>query len=476
MTSRRDQLQAYQFVVQRTVSALVTRETDPEQPPFRRSANSLIAGIVLAVIALVGVGVYGVIVPGGNNSWRTQSAVIVEKETGTRYVYLNGQLHPVTNYVSAQLLLGQHSPTVSVSHDSLAGTPRGPLIGIADAPDALPGPNRLLIGSWSLCSAPATDVSGGPIEQSVLLAGATPSDGSDLADRALLVQLTSTGDRYLIWHGYRHHIDDYGSVGTGLALTNQPWATVDPAWLDVLTAGAPLGPIAVARPGAVSTAVPGRDDIRVGMLLVVRTANGSQQYYLAGPDSLQPITEAQYDIQRAYPQTMAAYPAGTPAALPLDPSLVVAARRLDASATAADGAPGTRPDIAGLADAATTVCATFAPGTDVPRLIVSPTLPPANPLSATEGRSAAGTPLADRVYVPPGQAALVDAMPSPDAPSGTLAVVTDEGRCYALASADVLKTLGYGTAQPVHLPAGLVARLPQGPSLDPAAARDQPLD
>jgi hypothetical protein len=33
MASKRDQLHAYQFLVQRVISALVTRETDPEQPP-----------------------------------------------------------------------------------------------------------------------------------------------------------------------------------------------------------------------------------------------------------------------------------------------------------------------------------------------------------------------------------------------------------------------------------------------------------
>lgn len=473
MTSRRDQLQAYQFLVQRSVSALVTRETDPLQPPFRRSTGALVGGILLAVLVLAGFGVYGLIVPGGATSWRNQSAVIVEKETGTRYVYLNGQLHPVTNYVSALLVLGQHSPTVSVSGNSLAGVPRGPLLGIPDAPDALPGPQGLRTGSWSLCSTSATDASGSPIEQSVLLAGASATGGSGLADRALLVQLAATGDRYLIWHGYRHHIDDYGSVGTGLALTNQPWATVDQAWLDVLPAGAPLGPIAVPQAGTLSTAVPGRTDLRVGMLLVVNTVDGAKQYYLAGPDALQPITEAQYDIQRAYPQTMAAYPSGTPAAVSLDPSLAAAAHTLDAPAAAADGAPGARPAMAGLSDAATTVCAAFAPGGSVPQLIVGPTLP--SPLTATESRSGTGTPLADRVYVPPGSAVLVDAMPAPNAPSGTLAVVTDEGRCYPLASSDVLKTLGYDTAQPVKMPAGLVARLPQGPSLDPSAAAQQPI-
>ncbi|WP_276313806.1 hypothetical protein [Solihabitans fulvus] len=36
-----------------------------------------------------------------------------------------------------------------------------------------------------------------------------------------------------------------------------------------------------------------------------------------------------------------------------------------------------------------------------------------------------------------------------------------------------MKTLGYAAACPVRLPAGPVARLPEGPSLDPAAATRQ---
>jgi drug/metabolite transporter (DMT)-like permease len=106
MASKRDQLHAYQFLVQRTVSALVTRETDPEQPPFRRPGTAAFAGIGIALVALAAVGVYGLINPGGNDSWRDGRSVIVEKETGTRYVYLNQRLHPVENYTSALLAIG----------------------------------------------------------------------------------------------------------------------------------------------------------------------------------------------------------------------------------------------------------------------------------------------------------------------------------------------------------------------------------
>ncbi|TDD50781.1 type VII secretion protein EccB [Saccharopolyspora elongata] len=475
MASKRDQLQAYQFLVQRAISALVTRETDPEQPPFRRPTGAVLASIALAIVSLACVGVYGMIVPGGNNAWRKDAAVIVEKETGTRYVYLNDRLYPVANYASALLLLGDHRATQQVSRNSLADVPRGPRIGIPGAPDALPGPDRLLTGSWSLCSAPASDVAGSRIEESVLLAGAEPAGGAGLGDQALLVELAPTGERYLIWRGRRHQINAYDAVvGTGLALTSEPWARVGQAWLDVLPEGAPIEPLAVAQAGEPSAAVEGRTDIRVGMLLVVQTSGGGQQYYLAERDALRPITQLQHDIQLADARTMlAAYPGGEPKAVQLAPSLAATARRLDPVVAAAGSAPATRPAVARLRDREATVCATFGQGGAVPLLVVDPVLPPADPMTATTRRSVHGTPLADRVHVPPGWAAVVEAMPSEQAPVGTLTVVTDMGRRYPVAAPEVLRMLGYASARPVRLPAGLVARLPEGPALDPNAAMRQ---
>ena len=71
--------------------------------------------------------------PGGATSWKDGNAVIVEKETGTRYIFRDGQLHPVINYASALLALGTSARTLQVSRNSLTGTPRGTQIGIASA-------------------------------------------------------------------------------------------------------------------------------------------------------------------------------------------------------------------------------------------------------------------------------------------------------------------------------------------------------
>ncbi|MEV6964119.1 type VII secretion protein EccB [Hamadaea sp. NPDC051192] len=471
MASKRDQLQAYQFLIQRATSALVLRETDPEQLPFRRPAAASYAGVALAIIALACFGVYGMIVPGGANTWRQDNVVIVEKETGTRYVWTQGRLHPVTNYASALLLVGTHGKTERVSRDSLVGVPRGPRLGIPDAPDALPGADRLLTGAWSLCSSPATDVTGGRVDESVLLVGTAPTGGWSLGEQALPVQLAPSGERFLIWRGHRHPLNDYATVGAGLALTTLPWVRVGQAWLDVVPSGAPIEPIATPDAGRPSTAIAGRTDLRIGALLVVQ-ASGGKQYYLAERDTLRPITELQYDIQRAYPPTLAAYPGAEPYAIDLAPSSAAAAPQ---PSPVTDPAPPARPEIAQLPGREATVCTTFAPGEAIPRLTVDPALPPADPMAVTIRRTSTGTPLADRVYVPPGWAAVVEAMPSPQALAGTLTVITDLGRRYPVASPEVLGMLGYRADRAVRLPASLVARLPDGPGLDPEAARRQSL-
>jgi hypothetical protein len=84
MPSRQDQLQSYRFTVQRVVSALVMRETDPEQPPFRRAAGAVLAGVLVAVIGLGGFVAYGAIAGDGGTEWRDTSALIVERESGAR--------------------------------------------------------------------------------------------------------------------------------------------------------------------------------------------------------------------------------------------------------------------------------------------------------------------------------------------------------------------------------------------------------
>jgi hypothetical protein len=87
------------------------------------------------------------------------------------------------------------------------------------------------------------------------------------------------------------------------------------------------------------------------------------------------------------------------------------------------------------------------------------------------GAGAGGALLADRIVVPPGHGALVEAVASPTATGGALCLVTDVARRYPLAGAEVAPALGYAAGAAVRVPSALVSMLPSGPVLDPAAAR-----
>ena len=468
MASKRDQLHAHQFMVERVISGLVTRESDPEHPPFRRPSYAAYAGIALAVIALAVVGVYGIIVPGGNSSWRAGDAVVVERETGTRYVYLDGRLHPVANYTSALLALDRHAPTRVVSRDSLFGVARGPRIGIADAPDALPGPDRLLDGAWTFCSRPGTDRTGATVPESVLMVGHRPGGGGPLAERALLVAAAGAAGRQLVWHGYRYEIDKANAVAVEVALRAGPAIPVSPAVLDVLPAGRRIAPIVVPDVGKPSQAVPGRTDIRAGQVLAAPDSRGVR-HYLAEVGQLRPISELQYDIQLAFQGTAAAYAPGAPAAVRLSLLEAAGARQAPDAPAAVGDPPGVRPEFA-AGGTTTAMCLMFAPGQPVPSVLMDPAVPAADAIAETPRSTDRSTRLADRVLVPAGQAAVVESKPSPDAPAGTLLVVTDLGIAYPLADPKVLDVLGYPGVQPVELPAGVVSRLPMGNALSHTGA------
>ncbi|MFF1817249.1 type VII secretion protein EccB [Kribbella sp. NPDC058245] len=469
MATRKDQLQSHQFSVQRMISALVTRESDPEHPPFKRPLAAAFGGVAIMVVALAVAGVYGLIVPGGSKAWAGGDVVVVEKETGTRFVYVAGHLHPVTNYTSALLAVGKYGDVRRVSRRSLADVPRGPLIGIKDAPDALPDRKRLLTGGWTLCSEPDLDVAGAAASESVLMVGSRPAQDEAMQDRAMLVQVLGSGSKYLIWKGYRHQLQTANVVTQGLALGSQPWAQVGEAFVAALPDGEPIAPIRIAGIGRPSTAVEGRPKTKIGQLFVVTTSSGARQYYLATKDYLTPISALQYDVQRAYRPTAAAYGGKAPQAIAID--LVNLGRAGTSAVQATDGqAPLTMPELVAPHNGQGAVCATYQPGATVPEVTVDGAMPARDDAAVTVKRGRLGTALADRILVEPGTAAVVESMSSDQAQVGTVAVITDLGRAYPLADPKLLEILGYSGVVPIRIPAQLVARIPQGSGLDPAAA------
>jgi hypothetical protein len=120
----------------------------------------------------------------------------------------------------------------------------------------------------------------------------------------------------------------------------------------------------------------------------------------------------------------------------------------------------------------TVVCAGYTDASFAPQVLVDSAIPVGGGVP-TSGVGADGTTkLADRVWVPPGRAALVESLLSPDEKEGALYLVTDTGRRYAIPSTDVLRFFSLANSKHISkLPSGLVVRIPEGPALNPDDAR-----
>ncbi|MEU8217880.1 type VII secretion protein EccB [Micromonospora taraxaci] len=452
MPSRQDQLHSYQFSVQRAVAALVMRETDPAQSPFRRLAGAGLASVLVAAILLGGFALYGLFA-GGGKGWRDPGAVIVEKESGARFVYREQKLHPVLNYASALLIVGaDRSKTVLVSRRTIDGVPRGLPLGIADAPDSLPAPGRLATAAWTVCST----VPAGEAPRSALLIGTEPDGGRPLEDEALLLRHPD-GGLHLVWHQRRYLVRDASMVLAALATTRAQAVPVAPALLNSLPAGTDLAPLDLPDLGRPATRVPGT---AIGTVYLVSNSGGGRQYAVALDAGLAGITELQAGLLLARTGQGAPVPLtlGQFAALPTVPDL---------APTGQDAPPPTPPRLAAGGDGA--LCTRVADDGGVGEVRWGV---PLRDLAASPRTAPAGDAvLADHVLVEPGRGAVVEAAAAPGATGGAVSVVTDLGRRYVLADREVLPMLGYGGVRPLRLPAGLVSLVPAGATLDPAAAR-----
>ena len=124
-TNTKDNLQAHRFMNRRVRAALLEGDAESNTRPLARLGTGTYAGIFVTIALLAVVGIIGVLKPGGSTAWQEPGAFIVEEETGARYVYLDGVLHPVLNYSSAKLLLGDRLHVVTVSVRSLESAPHG---------------------------------------------------------------------------------------------------------------------------------------------------------------------------------------------------------------------------------------------------------------------------------------------------------------------------------------------------------------
>ena len=82
MESRRDQAQAYFFVVGRLAAAVTHGRPNVLELPNKRFRLGTMLGILIAVVLAAIFGIIGLFKPGGNTSWRSDGTVVVVTHGG----------------------------------------------------------------------------------------------------------------------------------------------------------------------------------------------------------------------------------------------------------------------------------------------------------------------------------------------------------------------------------------------------------
>ncbi|MGH3380358.1 MAG: type VII secretion protein EccB [Actinoallomurus sp.] len=464
MQTRKDLLQAHRLMTHRASQALILGEPDTPEMPLRRLNVAAFMGVMVAVLVFAGFGIVGILSPGGAQGLEQPGTIIIEKETGARYVWCQGsKLCPVENYTSAKLLAGSSQTGQRlVSRNSLAKYDRGPLLGIPGAPDTLPDSNKLVKMPWSVCVRAADLPLSGHTSFVTLVAGKSIGGQPLNDDEAILVQAAK--QPWVIWRNKRMRVSpDEVPALTSTASVPE----VAAKWLNALTSGSDFkGPVVPGLGGRVSGP---QGEGRMGQIFTVANVTGSSSAsYVLMADGLARISDIEAQLMKSDPSTRAALGA---AANPtnLAPDAFSRAPKHVGNISSPD-LQGKMPTFAQYADTSP-LCATYADesGNKGAQVTVAAQLP-APPDSAIGGDNSV-----DQLIFPPGGAALAGVLPSTGKAGAvsTFYLVT-EGRKFALQSKDVAQKLGYSADTDMsRVPAGVVELIPTGPVLDPSVAARQ---
>ncbi|MFC6087171.1 type VII secretion protein EccB [Sphaerisporangium aureirubrum] len=465
MQTRRDLYQAHRLMTQRLAMALLQAEPDVPESPMRRHNVAMFCGVLVAVLVTAAFGIWGLLRPGGATALTEPGVLIVEEGTGATFVYSKPEekLIPVANYTSARLLLGTAAVTVrTVSPASLAGFTRGTLVGIPGAPDSLPAPDKLVQGPWSACVA-ETSEAGGTRRPYVTLVGGMAVGGRPFGAGAMLAD--DGQQSWVVLANRRMRVTDAGVR----ALTAERPRQVPASWLNALPIGPDFAGPRVAGRGTRVRGPDGRASAVGRVYTVPAVTGGDARWYVLLRDGLAAISQTQATLMLQDPASQAAYGRGRMRPLEVDAARANAFPQSRTS-LAAQGMPSTMPKIE-TPDPSAPLCAVYA---DTAKGSTRASLTIGGRVAMTAPPTAGGDPdHVDQVLLPPGGAVLAGLLPG----EGQLAsvrdhsLITDQGRRFALASGDVLAMLGYDAAHVAPIPAHLLHLVPEGPVLDPAAAR-----
>ena len=309
MASRRNELSAYTFSRRRTVAAFLQPSSGGNEEDAPRALRAVVPSIIVGVLAVAGAGAYGMIKPSAPVGWQKANAVIVGKQSTTRYVMLDGALHPVLNIASARLLLTPGSTVVSVDDSVLDSgkVPHGSLVGIPFAPDSLPTAQDAGTAKvWAYCEQPSSTAQGTTNQKLFVLDGkdtaAVGGSGQLDAGHAMYVQgpdgttylVDATGTYHQLSAGHQGSATDRIRLATAAfgATVGAPQA-VSADWLATLHQGDPivLPNADIPGYGTSSNVSLGSGPVHVGDIYQVQTDSGQYLHYVVEQDGVHPVSD-----------------------------------------------------------------------------------------------------------------------------------------------------------------------------------------
>lgn len=269
------QVNGYRFLVRRLQHALMRRDPRMIHDPMRSQNRSVMVGLALAVLVLLGCGILALLRPQGAVG---DSSIVLAKDSGALYVRVGDRLHPVLNLASARLIVGEAESPTDVKDDKLGEYPRGPMLGIPGAPSALDTGGGTV--DWTVCDRDAE----GTVTTGVV-AGPTDAAGAAPTGPGQSVLATGGDGTYLLYEGRKARVDTADtSLMRSLGLADATPRPVSTGLLDALEDSPPL---AVPE-------VPDRDSAGAldgfGVGTVVREpGTDGDTYHLVLSDGVQPI-------------------------------------------------------------------------------------------------------------------------------------------------------------------------------------------
>lgn len=442
MSTKRDLVEAHGYNRRRLVTAFVSGAPGGREVEPVRYGRAVAGGVVLALLLVAGAAVSGFLQKPVAKDW-AQEGLVVGSSSGSRFYAYQDKLYPVVNITSARLLLGAGKKPTFVPDELIATKDLGATIGIAGAPEVLPGTARLVQSGWSACTNGAGGVTATLARRPLVRSAGTQA-----------LRVTSGGDAYVVAGSHRYPVGE-GAGGRAvlgaLGLDSQAPVEVPKLWLDLFPLGDALEPPTVDGAGGhVNTGVEGLETIGTAV-----RAEG-RHYVLDRRGRLEKLSDfaaALYGLV----QDEVEVPASD-------------AFRLVDDKQGHGPYPESWPENAVTSYASPdTPCASLHTSDDDPA-VVRLAVPTSD--TATENTSAVVR------RVDRGSGAVVRATSAGVVDAGPLELVDGSGTAYVLgdrANQDgVRSALGYGSVRPVPVPSSWLALFVSGPQLEPRAAARPP--